>query len=432
MHYGNSDNFIPNPGGFDLDGNSVPNASGDTKEMGFTVGLMNDKLVARFNKYEGNIKNENFAGTTRAITLITNAHIGRGYNGLWLDMDQYDRNRDGFFDLVQDPNDNTGTVFIDPDKNKNLILDRLEPGGADYVAGAEYMPLDQFIKLFNAFDAFYTPWARETAELLTIPGTISGSNDGAVAQSGSGLSETITDTVDLVAKGYEIEVTYNPTRNLRLMVNFAEQSAQRSNISPRLEKIINDMIAIQESVPLGPRLVGQQAQTNRLSTPLASTPYASNTMAGAWLSNPGQGGIYFVQKALEGSDNPEVRKYRVNAVGNYTFSDGRFKGVNLGGAYRWQDKAAIGYQTAYDPNTGVPIADVTKPWFDNGNKFVDLWVGYRRKIFNDRVDWRVQLNVRNVFADGDPVVIQAQPDGSPSRVRFDVPREFVLSNTFKF
>ena len=139
-----------------------------------------------------------------------------------------------------------------------------------------------------------------------------------------------------------------------------------------------------------------------------------------------------MQKALEGSDNPEVRKYRVNAVGNYTFSEGRFKGFNLGGAYRWQDKAAIGYQTAYDPNTGVPISDVTKPRFDNGNKFVDMWVGYRRKIFNDKVDWRVQLNVRNVFADGDPVVIQAQPDGSPSRVRFDVPREFVLSNTFRF
>lgn len=432
FHYGDSENFIPNPGGFDLDGNSVPSASGSTKEVGITIGLMNDKLVARINKYKGTIENESFAGTNRAITLISNAHIARGYNGLYLDMDQYDRNRDGKFDFVQDPNDSTGTVFIDPDLNKNLILDRLEAGGADYVAGAKYMPLDQFISLFNAFDAFYTPWARETAEFIGIPGTVSGSNDNAVAQSGSGLSETLTDTVDLVAEGYEFELTYNPSKNLRLMLNVTQQSAKRSNISPRLEKIINDLVAIQESVPDGPFLVGSQQATNRLSNPLATTPYEANTMAGSWLRNPGQAGIFFVQKALEGSDNPEVREYRVNALGNYTFTDGRLKGFNVGGAYRWQDSAAIGYKTAYDPGTGVPIKDVVQPYFDDGSEFIDMWIGYRRKIFNDKVDWRVQLNIRNLFADKDPVVVQVQPNGAPSRVSFGVPRQFVLSNTFSF
>jgi hypothetical protein len=42
------------------------------------------------------------------------------------------------------------------------------------------------------------------------------------------------------------------------------------------------------------------------------------------------------------------------------------------------------------------------------------------------------LNVRNVFADTDPIIVQVQPDGSPARAQIPPPREFVLSNTFEF
>ena len=31
----------------------------------------------------------------------------------------------------------------------------------------------------------------------------------------------------------------------------------------------------------------------------------------------------------------EIRKYRANFVGNYSFSEGRIKGTNLGTAFRW-------------------------------------------------------------------------------------------------
>lgn len=432
FHYGNSDNFVPNPGGFDLEGNSVPNASGQTREYGVTVNLWKDKLVARLNVYKGTVSNQNFSGTTSAVTVLSNAHIARTYNGLYLDMDQYDRNRDGVFDPVQDPTDPSGRTFIDPDRNRNGILDRVEPGGAEHVAGATYMPLDQFIKFFNKFDAYYNPWARTTAESVLIPGTVSGSNEGAVASSGSGLSETLTDTVDLVAKGVEFELTYNPTPNLRFSFNAAEQQSQLSNVAPRLDKMVKDLIAISESVPLGPYLTGPQQAVDRLSRPLATTPFASNTITGSWLRSGTIGGVYFAQKALAGSDNPEVRRYRVNLVGNYSFSAGRLKGLRVGGAYRWQDKAAIGYPIIYDPTTGVPIKKVSEPYYDDGSRFFDCWFGYSRRIFSDKVGWRMQLNVRNVFADGEPVVVQLQPDGSPTRVSIPVPRQFVLSNTFSF
>lgn len=145
-----------------------------------------------------------------------------------LDMDQYDRDWDGKFDmrLVTDPNDATQTIVIDPDVDDNGFLDEIEAPdpafptkGESYVEGAEYMPLADFITLFNAYDAFYNPWARETAEHMWTPGTIPGSNSDAQFSASSGLSETLTDTVELDAEGWEFELTFNPSRNLRLSFN---------------------------------------------------------------------------------------------------------------------------------------------------------------------------------------------------------------------
>lgn len=419
VHYGDSKNFVPNPGGFDFQGNYVPSASGSTKDYGVTISVLNDKLVARLNRYRGKVANDNYAGTTRAVGLYVNA-AARNFGQFFTDLDNYDQNRDGVFDLVNGE---------DPDRNKNGILDIVEPGGARFVPGAEYMTLRDFNTLYKQWDTYWNAFARARAELNLIPRTATSPAD---ANSGGGLSLVLTDTNDLVAEGYEFELTYNPTRNLRLSFNAAQQSAVRSNVSPRLGQLLNDLVANYSVVPTGTRL---RTGADRLTLPL-STPLATDTLAGGPLRDPTIGQVYFIQQALAGSSSPEIRKYRANFVGNFSFSEGRLKGANLGAAFRWQDKAAIGYPntrlTIPGTTTVVPIKDVSRPFFDDGSRFVDLWVGYRRRVFQNKVEWRVQLNVRNVFADSDPVVVQVQPDGSPARVSLPVPRQFVLANSFTF
>ena len=419
LHYGDSKNFVANPGGFDFQGNSVPSASGATKDYGVTVSLMNNKLVARLNHYRGVVANDNYSGITRAIGLYVNA-AARNFGTFFTDLDNYDQNRDGVFDLANGE---------DPDKNKNGFLDVIEPGGARYVAGAEYMSLADFNKLFKQWDNYWNAFARARAELNLIPKT---PNSPADYNSGGGLSLVLSDTTDLAAEGYEFELTYNPTRNLRLSFNAAQQSSVRSNVAPRMAQLLKDLVDNYSVVPNGTRL---RTGVDRLTLPL-STPLAADTLAGGPLRDATIGQVYFIQQALAGSSSPEIRKYRANFVGNYTFAEGRLKGANLGAAFRWQDKAAIGYPNARltipGTTTVVPIKDVANPYFDDGSRFIDLWVGYRRKLFQNKVEWRAQLNVRNVFADSDPVVVQVQPDGSPARVSLPVPRQFVFSNTFTF
>lgn len=353
-------------------------------------------------------------------------------------MDQYDRDRDGFLDEIQDP-DNPG-AFIDSDVDDNGFLDRIEAidprtglPGTEYEEGDRYLNLDQLTKYYEGFENFVSPWARERAPLeLISPGTVSGDNSDAVTNWGQGLQTALSETTDLVAEGYEFELTYNPTSNMRIALNITQQEARRSNIAPNLTRYFEQWVGFIEAAgPDGPFI---PTGNNLLHTPLRTQAWAANSHGGRPLRQSSVGGNYFKQVALAGSDNPEVREYRVNILGNYSFTEGRLKGFNVGGALRWQDEAAIGYPVVSQEAFGltVPISDVFNPYFDDGHEFFDAWIGYRGKIFDDKVDWRIQLNIRNVFADGDPVPIQRQPDGSVARVSIPVPRQFVLSNTFSF
>jgi hypothetical protein len=348
----------------------------------------------------------------------------REYGQLYVALDGYDRNRDGKFDPVADPTAPGG--FSDPDLNKNGYLDVYEPGGASYVAGAQYMSLAQFKQFFDAYSKLWNPWIADQLKLTLIPGNAT--TDGRFT-SNQIPSSILSDTVDLTAKGYELEVIWNPTSSLRLAFNASQTTAQRSNVAPRMGYLINQLIAISKSVQNAPKLT---SSFNPLETPLAPTDFDSTTMLGGSLNNAGVGGSYFVAKALEGSDTPELAKYSFNVLGNYTFNAGRLRGFKTGAAYRMTSKKAIGYPLGRDETGQFIVSDVTKPYYNDPTGYTDFWIGYQRRIFNNKVGWRVQLNVRNVFADGDPIVVQVQPNGSPARVSIPVPRQFVLSNTFTF
>lgn len=425
FHYGDSQNFVPNPGGFSWEGNPVPSANGTTQDYGVSISLLDNKLHARLNYYEGAVSDEPYLAIDRAYKLITAQNVMTPRRNLFSDMDEYDRNRDGILDMVPDPNDPNGGL-IDPDLNKNGYLDSVE--AADPNFAQNYLALADLAALDAGFAALVNPWAADTADLILTSGADTASGDPVTAV-GNGLWFTLSDTVDLEAEGVEFELTYNPTRNFRMSANVTQQQSRTSNVAANTTILWDRMLAIYESIPKG--LVARSGR-NKLENALRTDSLSAGTMFSAYVLNANKGQTYLAQKALSGSDNPEVREYRVNVLGNYTFSEGRLAGTKIGAAYRWQDEAAAGYPITTDPIYGLPVKDVASPYFDETTNFVDVWVGYRRKIFDDKVDWNIQLNVRNLFADNDPVAVQFQPDGSIARVAIPAPRQFVLSNTFTF
>jgi hypothetical protein len=96
---------------------------------------------------------------------------------------------------------------------------------------------------------------------------------------------------------------------------------------------------------------------------------------------------------------------------------------------RWQDKVATGYELKNV--NGSLISDVSKAFFGKDDLAGDVWVTYRGKL-SDKLDYRLQLNARNLIGEDDYILIASNPDGSNAIVRNPNPTEVFLSATLMF
>jgi hypothetical protein len=238
-----------------------------------------------------------------------------------------------------------------------------------------------------------------------------------------------TDTTDYTAKGTEIEMVYNPTRNWRILANVARQETVQSNALPFLKDLIATMTPVWNQLRNRPNA----------AYPLnwqPGDPLAANVQTfGAWL-DANIFGPFATAVATEGSASAEQRKWRANLVTHYRFGrdsflGDRLKGWSIGGAVRWQDKLGIGYPASRNPDGSVQF-DLARPFYAPAETNVDAFVSYERKVWSDRINWKVQLNVRNLIASDTPIAIGVQPWGDISTVRLAPERRWYLTNTFSF
>jgi len=145
---------------------------------------------------------------------------------------------------------------------------------------------------------------------------------------------------------------------------------------------------------------------------------------------------YATAKALEGANAMDQRQYHASFLTNYAFRTGMLKGISVGGAERWESKAIIGYYGKVSLPVDFPgvvnFVDVTRPVYDSGNFYTDVWVAYGRKLFNDKIGWKIQFNIVNALEGGGLRPITVNLDGTPYAWRIIDPRQYVLSSTFTF
>ena len=232
---------------------------------------------------------------------------------------------------------------------------------------------------------------------------------------------------DTLARGFEFEANFNPTNAWTAKINITKQETLNERIAPELQQWVSERMPVWQSI-IDPT-TGRPWYTSTYGTGTnAATSSAVNFMNANVTSQINQ------LRATEGQIRPQVRKYRVNVSTNYRLSgltDHKWlRRFNVGGAVRWEDKGAIGYYGAQQPPAIVTSYDLTRPVYDKGHTYIDLLLGYRTRLFRDRVNARVQLNVRNVTEDGRLQPVAAFPDGRPFAYRVVEPRVFILSATF--
>jgi len=241
----------------------------------------------------------------------------------------------------------------------------------------------------------------------------------------------VTDTNDFVSKGTEFEFMMRPTRGLSIILNAAEQKSVRSNTGAALGRLLFST-PTSTGKPIATEWQSDWAYQIPLNVGALSKigdRSDQSILANAFryfILNP-----YNSALAADGTVAQDLRKWRANFTGNYDFQGRRLKGFGVGVSARWLDKVAIGYPVITTPS-GISVSDASHPYYGPPETYYDGWISYRTKVLKEKVDMKVQLNVKNMFTHNKLIPVFANPDGTVAVWQIDESRKFTVSTTFSF
>ena len=94
-------------------------------------------------------------------------------------------------------------------------------------------------------------------------------------------------------------------------------------------------------------------------------------------------------------------------------------------------QGAIGFYGVQQLPASITDYDIKRPIWDKPHTYVDALIGYRTRLFADKIGATFQLNVRNLQEGGRLQPFAANPDGTVYQYRIIAPRQFILSATFE-
>ncbi len=215
------------------------------------------------------------------------------------------------------------------------------------------------------------------------------------------------------ADGFEFELAYNPTSNWALLFNASQFNATQSGV----DEGFATLLALRQPI-------------------WEAAPDLLDASANFRLEDRSRSGVldgWNAVRLADGTPVRELREWRWNLITNYQFdNDTMLKGISVGGAMRWLDKPALGLPPFFSDLLDEYALDPTNPYFGSSEFNADVWISYNRRIFDDKVEWKLQLNVRNIIGEDNLIPIAVQPDGSVLNGRIPSGTGWVLSSRFKF
>ena len=221
---------------------------------------------------------------------------------------------------------------------------------------------------------------------------------------------------DFSSHGYEAELNYSPTRSWNIRLNGAKSEAVESNIGGPWYAWRDARLPVWNAVVAknGERDAAGQPATWK-TAPFSATAPTGQTLE-QYYTNALVGQALAFMTAADGRATATARGGRANAIVNYRFNEGRLKGVNVGGAYRWRSAPTIGYGTKTNA-TGTALLDLGKAYQGKAEGYLDLLAAYRGKLKAfGHLNYRVQLNVRNALNENDPIPVGALTTGAIARL----------------
>jgi outer membrane receptor protein involved in Fe transport len=395
---GYSDSVNPRPVFYDLTTlAAVNNPHGFTKEYGVSFNLLEGKLYLKLNRYTTKTLGDQGTGIRTLGNRTLDNLLGRSQNN-------------------GQPGQSTLRYFAE-----ETVAARFR---AQNVTPSSQQSFDAVAKFLNLAPDYLAVLDRDYGNRINT-----------------------IDSVDTSSRGYELELTYNPTRNWRIKLTGSKATAQDDRIGTNIYDFWINNVPFWSALRYD-SVAGNGDAKGALwwSTPI-------NTVFNTYLPNASQGvnndstiwanrlytsefiATYKNLASNVGKPRSQEREYHFAAVTNYDFTRGPLKNFNIGGAVRLESKAAIGFLAGPAETSGaftgaVLELDSNKPVYDKARSYFDFSAGYRLKFFRDKISTKIQLNIQDAFENGRLQAVAVNPDGRPYAYRIVDPRRFVLSMSF--
>jgi hypothetical protein len=389
VYTNHSNSFLPTLPAQDIFRNLLPNTTGSDKSWGIGLNLLHDSLEVRVTHYDDVQKD----AQTSDISTVAGRVLRIDFNPI-----------------------GTGnpTPFINLYNNAAHWIQYQNPTWSADQISAEVQKQTGFTAADNAFYTNPSPGIGAAADVRSV--------------------------------GTELEVNYNPTKYWTVAASFTKVSQSNNNISKALVDWIDQRMPIWTKI-VDPSITDANAAAegnpqklwwnHRYATaPVAGQPasYSATAQTPAQNYQAFVGAPFGIIKAQEGKSSPSVRPYNVrvsSSVSLEQFSDNRIiKNFKVGGAFRWEDKASIGYYGKQQLPAIITDLDPDRPIYDKAHYYVDAFVSYKTKLWHDKLATTFQLNVQNLGENGRLQPVGAFPDGSIHTYRIIDPQKFIFTVTF--
>jgi outer membrane receptor protein involved in Fe transport len=421
-YFNQSENIQAQPGRVDVLGGAISNPKGETREYGVRISVLDDRLSVRWARYRT-------LATNISAPSIGSSQFEIGHSEAFGQASYWDHKlnpgRGRFASKVFGTASNGQPVTWRPDgplkqsgttytyTQAELDATYAKEKAALDAWGANPVP-QSFQDIWGLTLYSEAAYRAAFAANPNIPPTGVYSNNPGV-----------TVTQDQVSRGDEFEVHGTVVRGWDVFLTASHVNAYRDNLAPSFVQWATQRWELFQG-PAGDMRVSENfpGEGNSTDYPGQNGDTVRNLYKNVMAN------ILF-QLRSAGRTVSELKPWRFGAVTNYEFHEGKLKGLNFGGAYRWAAGNITGTPVKMEADGINAYFDVAHPYKGKSEEIIDLWMGYRWK-FARHLRWRTQLNVRNAFATDKLIAVTVQPDGSPAGYKIAEPRTFTLTNTIEF
>jgi outer membrane receptor protein involved in Fe transport len=397
LQYNRGQNTNPDPARIGVFRNPVFSAEGETTDTSIVLSDRQNRINFRVTKYETQMQNASSTSTLQSQKFLLEQTFNTGF--------------DNVYRILNDKE--AGWGAIDP-----ALESRINAGTATAADRTTYanqqVNVPRNIAAANAWLAFESGFAQRFPKAVSAWATGGFNPSTRDPNATFSYPENAVLLEDTISRGYEFELTANPTRNWRVAANASMMEAVRDNIPGAEFSALMDYVWEQ--------LNGAAGQVPFAIASGAPTDNSLRRFSGFYDS-------YQVQLQNNGQSVRELSKWRYSLVTNYAFSSGRLKGLSLGLNYRYEDPKVIGYGLKTE-GTRI-VTDINTRYYNEAVQTWGLSARYGMRL-SDQVNWSVQANLINAFQGNKVLATATQPDGSIARGMIREGASWTLSNTFTF